>query len=75
MKHLVCGLAALVLLSSVGAAHAADYKPMTIRAATANPQGSQHVTALEKFKEVIETESNGAIKRAQDYYSLSVKIV
>ena len=61
MKRLICGFAALTLLLSVSTGNAADYKKMTIKAATANPMGSQHVTALEKFKSVLETESNGAI--------------
>lgn len=32
---------------------------ITVRAATANPPGSFHAAALEKFKEVLEKESNG----------------
>ena len=71
MKRLVCGLAALALLVSAGVADAADYKKMTIRAATANPQGSQHVFALDKFKEIIETESKGAIT-VQTFYGGSL---
>jgi len=71
MKGLICGLAALALLISVSTGEAAEYKKMTIRAATANPQGSQHVTALDKFKEIIEKESNGAIA-VQTFYGGSL---
>lgn len=71
MKGLICGLAALALLVSVSTGEAAEYKQMTIRAATANPQGSQHVTALDKFKEIIETESKGAIT-VQTFYGGSL---
>ncbi|SHN65365.1 TRAP transporter substrate-binding protein [Desulfovibrio litoralis] len=52
---------ALVMAIPVFSANAAEYKKMTIMAATANPEGSFHVTALNKFKEIIEKESNGAI--------------
>ena len=71
MKGLICGLAALALLCSVSTGNAAEYKKMTIRAATANPQGSLHVTALEEFKRIIETESNGAIT-VQTFYGGSL---
>ena len=71
MKGFICGLAALALLVSVSTGEAADYKKMTIRVATANPQGSQHVVALDKFKEVIEKESNGAIT-VKAYYGGSL---
>ena len=46
--------------------HAAEYKKMTIRAATANPQ-QLHVVAIDKFKEIVEKESNGAIT-VQTFY-------
>lgn len=71
MKGLICGLAALALLVSVSTGDAAEYRKMTIRAATANPQGSQHVTALDKFKEIMEKESNGAIT-VQTFYGGSL---
>ncbi|ACV69606.1 TRAP transporter substrate-binding protein [Desulfohalobium retbaense] len=41
---------------------AQDYKPMTIRAATANPEGSLHTTAIDKFKEIVEKKSDGKIE-------------
>lgn len=43
------------------AVHAATYKTQTIMCATANPPNSQHDVALQAFKKVMETESNGAI--------------
>ncbi len=67
MKRLLCGLIALTLLCIAGTGNAAEYKKMTIRVATANPQGSLHVTALDKFKEVVEKESKGAIT-VQTFY-------
>lgn len=71
MKRLICALAALALIFSVSTGNAAEYKKMVIRAATANPQGSQHVTALDKFKEIVEKESNGAIT-VQTFYGGSL---
>lgn len=62
-------LAGVMLLAAT--AHAAQYKKMVIRAATANPQGSLHVTAIEKFKEIIEKESGGAIT-VQTFYGGSM---
>jgi len=38
------------------------YKKTKILVATANPAGSVHVTALEKFCQIIETETKGAVK-------------
>jgi tripartite ATP-independent transporter DctP family solute receptor len=61
-------IAALVLTGTV---QAAEYKKMNIRAATANPPGSLHVTAIEKFREIVEKESNGAIK-VQTFYGGSM---
>ncbi len=64
----------LVLLGvffNVSLAYAADYPKMRIRAATANPEGSQHVTAIEKFKEIIEKESGGNIT-VQTFYGGSM---
>ncbi len=69
-RLLVTALFALVLVVT-GTAQAAEYKKMTIRVATANPQGSLHVTALEKFKEVVEKESGGAIT-VQTFYGGSM---
>ncbi len=40
----------------------AEIQKMTLRFATANPIGSHHVETLEKFKEILEKESNGNIK-------------
>lgn len=62
-------LVSVMLLAQT--AQAAEYKKMTIRAATANPIGSLHVTAIEKFKEVVEKESGGAIK-VQTFYGGSM---
>lgn len=56
---------------SLGTANATEYKKMTIRAATANPQGSLHVVAIDKFKEIVEKESNGAIT-VQTFYGGSL---
>ena len=61
MRRFLTAFAAAVLMLSLGTADAAEYKKMTIRAATANPQGSLHVVAIDKFKEIVEKESNGAI--------------
>lgn len=51
--------------------NATEYKKQTIMIATANPPGSLHVTTLEKFKEVIESESNGQIT-VKAFYSGSM---
>lgn len=67
MKRLLALGTVLSLLLGAAVAQGAEYKKMTIRAATANPQGSLHVTAIEKFKEVVESESNGAIT-VQTFY-------
>ena len=50
MRRFLTAFAAAVLMLSLGTANAAEYKKMTIRAATANPQGSLHVVAIDKFK-------------------------
>jgi len=71
MKRFFLAVAVAVLGLSLGTAQAADYKKMTIRAATANPLGSLHVTYIDKFKEVIEKESKGAIK-VQTFYGGSL---
>lgn len=71
MKRLLTLGTALSLFLCAISAQAVEYKKMTIRVATANPQGSLHVTALEKFKEIIETESNGAIT-VQTFYGGSL---
>lgn len=71
MKRLICTITTLLMAFGLTAANAADYKEMTIRAATANPDGSLHTTAIDKFKEVIEKESNGAIK-VQTFYGGSM---
>lgn len=56
---LLCALAVIGLC--VSTAGAEDYKKQTIRAATANPEGSQMTTAINKFKEIVERDSNGQI--------------
>jgi tripartite ATP-independent transporter DctP family solute receptor len=67
MKGILLILASLcwVFLGLPG--EAAEYKAMTIRAATANPEGSLHTTTINKFKEIVEKESNGKIK-VQTFY-------
>jgi TRAP-type C4-dicarboxylate transport system substrate-binding protein len=49
MKKLFFALGLALALCAGGTAQAADFTKMTIRAATANPPGSLHVTAIEKF--------------------------
>lgn len=71
MKRILLTIASLALLFGALPASAADYKAMTIRAATANPGGSLHVTAIDKFKEIIEAESDGKIK-VQTFYGGSM---
>lgn len=71
LKRVLCAALLLPALVLAGTAQAAEYKKMTIRAATANPAGSLHVTALEKFKEIVEKESGGAIK-VQTFYGGSM---
>ncbi len=68
MKRLICGLAALALLGAVSTGHAVEYKKQTIKIATSGPKDtSAHAYALEKFAQVLEKESNGAIT-VQRYY-------
>ena len=62
MKKLILAFCALALVLMHVEAFAADYKAMTIRAATANPDGSLHVLAINKFAEIVEKESGGKIK-------------
>lgn len=71
MNRILAALGVAVLTLALGTAQAADFKKMTIRAATANPQGSQHVVAIDKFKEIVEKESNGAIT-VQTFYGGSL---
>ena len=71
LKRILLTVVALAVLCCVTSASAAEYKKMTIRAATANPLGSLHVTGIEKFKEVVEKESGGAI-RVQTFYGGSM---
>ena len=67
MKRMICGLAALALLGAVSTGHAVEYKKQTIKIATSGPQGSAHVCGLDKFAEVLEKGSNGAIT-VQKFY-------
>lgn len=64
-----CILAALILFA--GNAKSEDYKKMVIRAATANPEGSQMTTAINKFKEIVERDSGGKIT-VQTFYGGSM---
>lgn len=62
MKRLVIFLVMAAFVTCSTFANAAEYKKSKILAATANPAGSLHAVALEKFKEIVETESNGKIQ-------------
>ena len=57
MKQLLVFLSIAAVLVFAGSPQAADYPKMTIRAATANPDGGLHVLAIDKFKEIVEKES------------------
>ncbi|WP_462324617.1 TRAP transporter substrate-binding protein [Desulfoplanes sp.] len=59
-KALVLLVAALLMTTT--SAFAAGYKKTMVMAATANPTGSLHAVALEKFKEILEKESGGDIR-------------
>lgn len=61
----------LIFLAGAPCVHALEYPQRVILAATANPPGSMHVATIEKFKEIIEKESLGAIK-VQVFYSGSM---
>jgi TRAP-type transport system periplasmic protein len=71
MKRFIFAIVSVGLLMSVPPALAAEYRAMTIRAATANPEGSLHTTAINKFKEIVEAESGGKIK-VQTFYGGSM---
>lgn len=71
MKNIKYAIAAMVVALGFGQAGATEYKAMTIRAATANPEGSLHTTAINKFKEIVESESKGKIK-IQTFYGGSM---
>lgn len=60
-----------IFLASVSIAHGLEYPKRIIRAATANPPGSMHVATIEKFKEIVEKKSRGAIQ-VQVFYSGSM---
>ena len=63
MKRILCCAAMLGMIFASGAAFAAEYPKMHIRGATANPPGDEiQAVALDKFKEILERESNGSIK-------------
>ncbi|QJT08703.1 TRAP transporter substrate-binding protein [Oceanidesulfovibrio marinus] len=62
MKRLLILITVMAFVFGAVQVQAADYQKMTIRAATANPTGSLHTTAIEKFKEIVEKESGGNIK-------------
>jgi TRAP-type transport system periplasmic protein len=71
MKRLLCTTVILLFAFAAIQASAAEYKKMSIRAATANPDGSLHVTAINKFKEIVEQESAGQIT-VQTFYGGSM---
>ncbi|BDQ37214.1 Taurine transporter periplasmatic component [Pseudodesulfovibrio nedwellii] len=62
MKKVLIPLIAAVLLVCSTSAFAEDYQRTMIMAATANPSGSLHAVALEKFKEIVEQESAGNVQ-------------
>lgn len=71
MKRLLILMTVMAFVFSAMQVQAADYQKMTIRAATANPTGSLHTTAIDKFKEIVEQESGGKIK-VQTFYGGSM---
>lgn len=71
MKRRLGIITTLIAVLAMTTAYAADYQKMTIRAATANPDGSLHTTAINKFKEIIEKDSNGKIT-VQTFYGGSM---
>lgn len=71
MRRILYAITALFFVLNVTSALAAEYKTMTIRAATANPEGSLHTTAINKFKEIVEKESGGKIT-VQTFYGGSM---
>lgn len=62
MKRVITLLMAVALVASVAVANATEYKSTRILAATANPTGSLHATALERFKKLVEEESGGKVQ-------------
>lgn len=68
---LICITALLFTPFQSTQASTAEYPELVIRAATANPQGSIHVETIDKFKEIIERESNGKIT-VQTFYGGSL---
>lgn len=72
MKRFTLFICAIALAGfCFGVANAEDYKKMTIRAATSNPEGSLMTTAIDKFKEIVEKDSNGQIT-VQTFYGGSM---
>lgn len=71
MKRLLILITVMAFVFGAVQVQAADYQKMTIRAATANPTGSLHTTAIDKFKEIVEKESGGNIK-VQTFYGGSM---
>jgi len=65
--HLLAKAALALLMGASAAVSAAEYKSMTIRAATSSPQGGVHTYAIDKFKEIVEKESSGKIT-VQTFY-------
>ena len=57
-------LAAMLICAE---AQAVEYKPMTVRMACSTPPGTLHAVPLDKLAEIVERESNGAIK-FEKYY-------
>lgn len=71
MKRAIITILSTSMMSLAVSAWAADYPNMTIRAATANPEGSLHTEAINYFKEIVESESEGNI-RVQTFYGGSM---
>ncbi len=63
MKSVVVAFCCAVIILHMGIldSFGETYKKMTITAATANPPGSMQAITIDKFKEIVETESNNAI--------------
>ncbi|MFA9393597.1 MAG: TRAP transporter substrate-binding protein [Halodesulfovibrio sp.] len=62
MRRVITLLVAFILVASVAVASAVEYKNTRILAATSNPNGSLHATALERFKKIVEEESGGKVR-------------
>ncbi|MDR2724983.1 MAG: TRAP transporter substrate-binding protein [Candidatus Adiutrix sp.] len=74
LRSLLCAISAVTLslvLFASASAQAVEYKKQTVMVATANPPGGYHALVMDKFKEVLEKESGGAIT-VRAFYSGSM---